>query len=160
MRDILILILIGGFLFFVGWTTGRTSGATERRLNEEAAWQAAKEKRAQLAAQREAVRVAPPVEPEPELEPKRLPEIAQNMYEMGRETERLYQELDPMAKTTVFMYCLERETGEEMRGPDLERHIRRNSKESQVCKKELTSMTDEAIREKAMAFVEAKKGKK
>jgi hypothetical protein len=106
---------------------------------------------------------APEPDPTPEIdpEPKRgIVEVADSMYELGRKTERLYQELDPMAKTVVFMECLEEKTGKHMRGPDLERHIKRNSKESQACRKRLIAMSDDEIREHAMKRVEESKAEK
>ena len=125
------------------------------------------ETRADLAGVDEASTVAktPEPDPTPEIDPTPEPErgiddIASSMYELGRKTERLYQELDPMAKTVVFMECLEEKTGKPMRGPDLERHIKRNSKESQACRKRLIAMSDDEIREYAMKHVEESKAAK
>ena len=106
---------------------------------------------------------APEPDPKPEIDPepeRGIVEVADSMYELGRETERLYQELDPMAKTVVFMECLEEQTGKHMRGPDLERHIKRNSKESQACRKRLVAMSDDEIRQHAMKRVEESKAEK
>ena len=106
---------------------------------------------------------APEPDPTPEIDPtpeRGIVEVSESMYELGRETERLYQELDPMAKTVVFMECLEEQTGKPMRGPDLERHIRRNTKESQACRKRLIAMSDDEIREHAMKRVEESKAAK
>jgi len=100
---------------------------------------------------------APKPDPTPEIDPEPKPdpvELGESMYELGRETERIYQELDPMAKTVVFMDCLEEQTGKDVRGPDIERHIKRNSKESQACRKKLVAMSDDDIRQYAMKRVE------
>lgn len=96
----------------------------------------------------------PPAPDPPEVEPDDIRGIADDMYELGRDsvlieqrTAEAKQELDDMKKVVYLIACVERDTGGAVnRDKELERLARgRPSRAFRKCKKEILGMTQEEI---------------
>jgi len=111
-----------------------------------------------------AVREAPPLEtktPEPDIDEDfkaadRLEGTldVEEIMELGVDMHEAKEQLSGMHKVVVFLECLKESTGkDDIDGPEMERHVVRNTKHARRCKKKLANMADEEIADEANAWI-------
>lgn len=76
------------------------------------------------------------------------------IMQLGVRTHEAKEKLADMHRVVIFLECMERRTGKKLVGADLERHIRRNSKHSQACKKEFSQLSEEQIAERVQGSID------